>query len=58
MSLSGVSYARNERHDLSANVERDAVALASLGTASRCAQNATIVAALAGAGFRRELRSR
>lgn len=26
----GISYARNERHDLSANVERDAVALASL----------------------------
>ena len=26
----GVSYARNERHDLSANVERDAVAIASL----------------------------
>ena len=26
----GVSYARNERHDLSADVERDAVALASL----------------------------
>ena len=26
----GISYARNERHDLSVNVERDAVALASL----------------------------
>ena len=26
----GISYARNERHDLSTNVERDAVALASL----------------------------